>query len=130
MDAVPPTSARPRPNAQLLGHCARYQNVEPLDTHGYTVFMGKDVGMRIRVERDVRNRFTEACQAEGETAAAVLRRFMRQYVANRETPAQQDLFDQSDDGPRERRGPARTPTDGERPLNARRPQSAGRGSNS
>lgn len=75
---------------------------------GYTCAMGKDVGMRIRVERDLRDRFTGICQAEGETAAAVLRRFMRQYAAGRATPAQGDLFDQPVGNQRVRRGPERS----------------------
>jgi hypothetical protein len=88
----------------------------------YTSVMGKDVGMRIRVERDLRDRFTEACQAEGETAAAVLRRFMRQYAAGRAAPAQGDLFEQLDSGPRDRRGPVRSdlPAQGSVPRRVKR----------
>ncbi len=68
----------------------------------------KDVGLNLRIERELRDEFLEVCRREGESAAAVIRRFMRQYVANRATPAQQDLFEQLDQGPRERRGPVRS----------------------
>jgi hypothetical protein len=41
----------------------------------------KDAGLRIRVERTLRDRFRKACQAEDRPAAQVLRAFMRDYVA-------------------------------------------------
>lgn len=45
----------------------------------------KDVGLRIRVQRDLREQFLEACKAKDKPAAQVLREFMREYVANHET---------------------------------------------
>jgi hypothetical protein len=44
----------------------------------------KDVGLRIRVQRELRDRFLEACRAEDKAAAQVLRQFMRDYVSNRQ----------------------------------------------
>ena len=44
----------------------------------------KDVGLRIRVQRDLREKFLEACQAEDKPAAQVLREFMRTYIQQRE----------------------------------------------
>lgn len=41
----------------------------------------KDVGLRIRVQRELRDQFIEACRAEDKVAAQVLREFMRDYVA-------------------------------------------------
>ena len=41
----------------------------------------KDSGLRIRVERDLREQFLEACRAQDLPAAQVLREFMRDYVA-------------------------------------------------
>lgn len=41
----------------------------------------KDAGLRIRVQRDVRERFLEVCQAQDGPAAQVIREFMRDYVA-------------------------------------------------
>jgi hypothetical protein len=41
----------------------------------------KDVGLRIRVQRDLRERFLEVCRAQDKPAAQVLREFMRNYVA-------------------------------------------------
>ena len=40
----------------------------------------KDAGLRIRVQRDLRNRFQRICQAQDKPAAQVLREFMRTYV--------------------------------------------------
>lgn len=62
---------------------------------GYTVRMAlktKDVGFRLRVERQLRNEFVELCRAEGRPAAQVLREFMKQYVAGARSLSQQDLF--------------------------------------
>ena len=42
--------------------------------------MTKDVGLRIRVDRDLRESFIEACKADDRPAAQVLREFMRTYV--------------------------------------------------
>ena len=43
--------------------------------------MTKDVGLRIRVQRDLREAFLEVCRAQDKPAAQVLREFMREYVA-------------------------------------------------
>ena len=44
--------------------------------------MGKDAGFRIRVERDLRDKFIEVCRAQDRPAAQVIRDFMRQYIKN------------------------------------------------
>jgi hypothetical protein len=41
----------------------------------------KDAGMRIRVERDLRDAFVDACQSQGLVAAEVLRDFMKGFAA-------------------------------------------------
>lgn len=41
----------------------------------------KDVGLRIRVQRDLREQFLEACRAQDKPAAQMIREFMRDYVA-------------------------------------------------
>jgi len=41
----------------------------------------KDAGVRIRVEKGLRNRFLETCRRQDTPAAQVLRQFMREYVA-------------------------------------------------
>jgi hypothetical protein len=41
----------------------------------------KDTGFRIRVERDLRDAFLEACRAQDKPAAQVIREFMRRCVA-------------------------------------------------
>ena len=40
----------------------------------------KDVGLRIRVQRELREQFLEACKTQDKPAAQVLREFMREYV--------------------------------------------------
>jgi Ribbon-helix-helix protein len=41
----------------------------------------KDAGLRIRVQRELREQFLEVCRAQDKPAAQVLREFMREYVA-------------------------------------------------
>jgi len=43
--------------------------------------MTKDSGLRIRVQRDLRDSFLEVCRAQDKPAAQVIREFMRMYVA-------------------------------------------------
>lgn len=40
----------------------------------------KDVGLRIRVQKELREQFIEACRKQDKPAAQVLREFMRAYV--------------------------------------------------
>ena len=47
----------------------------------------KDVGLRIRVQRGLREQFLDACRAQDKPAAQVLREFMHSYVAEHVTPA-------------------------------------------
>lgn len=42
----------------------------------------KDTGVRIRVEKRLRDEFLETCRRQDKPAAQVLREFMREYVAN------------------------------------------------
>lgn len=48
---------------------------------GYTAPAMKDAGLRIRVQRELRDQFLAACRTEDRPAAQVLRDFMRAYVA-------------------------------------------------
>lgn len=41
----------------------------------------KDAGVRIRVEKELREEFLETCRRQDTPAAQVLRQFMRQFVA-------------------------------------------------
>ena len=52
----------------------------------------KDAGLRLRVEKTLRQAFVDACRADGRAAAEVLREFMRAYVAQNQAAAQPDLF--------------------------------------
>lgn len=52
---------------------------------GYTDAAVKDVGLRIRVQRELREQFLEACNADDKPAAQVLREFMRSYVEQQQT---------------------------------------------
>lgn len=47
---------------------------------------GKDSGFRIRVERELREKFLAACRKQDRPAAQVLREFMRSFVADTEQP--------------------------------------------
>lgn len=47
----------------------------------------KDVGLRIRVQRELREQFLEACRLQDKPAAQVLREFMRAYVREHESSA-------------------------------------------
>ena len=40
----------------------------------------KDTGVRIRVEKRLRDEFLETCRRQDKPAAQVLREFMREYV--------------------------------------------------
>lgn len=44
----------------------------------------KDVGLRIRIDRNLRERFLEICRAQDKPAAQVIREYMRMYVAKHE----------------------------------------------
>ena len=45
-----------------------------------TLLSMKDTGLRIRVQRDLRDRFQRVCRAQDKPVAQVLREFMRTYV--------------------------------------------------
>lgn len=49
---------------------------------GYTAAMRKDSGFRIRVDRELRDRFLNVCRAQDRPAAQIIREFMREYVSN------------------------------------------------
>ena len=49
-----------------------------------TLFSMKDAGIRIRLQRELRERFQFVCQAQDKPAAQVLREFMRTYVDEHE----------------------------------------------
>ena len=51
----------------------------------------KDAGMRIRVERELRDAFVAACQSQGLVAAEVLRDYMRGF-ADKHSQGQAALF--------------------------------------
>lgn len=61
-------------------------NVYPL----VTLSVMKDVGLRIRVQRELREQFLEACKAQDKPAAQVLREFMRAYVEANADPNPHD----------------------------------------
>jgi hypothetical protein len=52
----------------------------------------KDAGLRLRVERELRDEFVELCRGSGRPAAQVLRDFMRAYIERNRAVAQPDLF--------------------------------------
>ncbi|WP_273241716.1 hypothetical protein [Hyphomonas atlantica corrig.] len=44
----------------------------------------KDSGFRIRIDRELRDRFVEICREQDRPAAQVIREFMRQHIAEAE----------------------------------------------
>ena len=44
----------------------------------------KDVGLRIRVQRGLREQFLEVCRAQDKPAAQVIREFIREYISRHE----------------------------------------------
>lgn len=58
----------------------------PLSTLQVMAIKTKDAGLRLRVERDLREQFVDRCRADGQPAAEVLRSFMREYVAQSSSP--------------------------------------------
>jgi hypothetical protein len=53
---------------------------------------GKDVGLRIRVEKQLREDFQAACAAEDRAASDVLREFMRSFADRSMNGRQPSLF--------------------------------------
>jgi len=54
--------------------------------------LSKDVGLRIRVEKELREAFQGACVAEDRGASEVLRAFMQAFVDQRHGGLQPDMF--------------------------------------
>ena len=71
----------------LLG----YTNVYPTDT--LLSMAKKDVGMRIRLQKDLRDEFQDICRAQDRPAAQVIREFMRDYVELNASSIQPSLFE-------------------------------------
>ncbi|ARP86363.1 hypothetical protein CAL13_09235 [Bordetella genomosp. 9] len=53
---------------------------------------GKNVGLRIRVEKELREAFQGACLAENRNASEVLREFMQTFADRHQGGLQTDLF--------------------------------------
>jgi hypothetical protein len=54
-------------------------------THCVTGEKMKEAGMRIRVEPELREEFTEACKKQHVPAAQVLREYMREFIKAQST---------------------------------------------
>lgn len=52
----------------------------------------KDAGLRVRVEKELREEFVGTCRLQGRHAADVLRDFMRAYVTHEGSGLQHPLF--------------------------------------
>ena len=50
----------------------------------------KNAGLRIRVQRDLRDQFMAACRKQDKPSAQAIREFTRQYVASHETVQSSD----------------------------------------
>lgn len=65
----------------------RRKKVDRCVSIGHTSYMStKDSGFRIRVQRDLREKFLDACRAQDKPAAQVIREFMRDYVDQHQKP--------------------------------------------
>jgi hypothetical protein len=53
---------------------------------------GKNAGLRIRIEKDLREEFQAACLVENRVASDVLREFMRSFADRRLNGKQTSLF--------------------------------------
>lgn len=62
-------------------------------THSGRPMGKKDVAFKIRVERDLRDQFIEACREHEISAAQVIRDYMKNYVSFNESWRQPSLFD-------------------------------------
>lgn len=71
-----------------------YTNVYPSDT--LSMMPAKDSGIRIRVEKDLRQAFVQACRRQGLVASSVLRDFMQRYADRNWNEFQGNLFQVSD----------------------------------
>jgi hypothetical protein len=54
--------------------------------------LNKDVGLRIRVDRELRKAFQGACMAENRSASEVLREFMQVFADKYQGGLQADMF--------------------------------------
>lgn len=57
----------------------------------------KDVGIRIRVEKELREAFQAACIAENRLASDVIREFMQAFAERNGAGRQLNLFDRRSD---------------------------------
>lgn len=76
---------------------ARQEWIHICASIGYTMLMPikiKDAGLRLRVEKELRQEFVEACRASGKPAAQVLREFMRDFVTRERVMIQRPLFEE------------------------------------
>lgn len=49
----------------------------------------KNSGLRIRIERELREKFLEVCREQDRPAAQVIREFMREYIASHQNQEDQ-----------------------------------------
>lgn len=56
----------------------------------------KDTGFRIRVERELRDKFVEVCRAQDRPAAQVIRDFMRKYINDKAVANDTDAAQKSE----------------------------------
>jgi predicted DNA-binding protein len=60
----------------------------------------KDSGLRIRIERELREKFIEVCRQQDRPAAQVIREFMRQYISDAEALEREEIRNRSQDANR------------------------------
>jgi len=81
-----PSAGTAKPVETIVGYTTVYPR-------GILISMlPKDVGLRIRLQRELRKAFLEACRAEERSASDVLREFMRMYAERSQAGKQGNLF--------------------------------------
>lgn len=77
-------NALARPNQTLQSGLPKLNAFDLCIHWVHSTPMKKDVGMRVRLDRALRDEFLEACRFNDKPAAQVIREFMRTYVADRD----------------------------------------------
>ena len=58
----------------------------------------KSAGLRIRIEPDLRDAFIQACKERDQSAAQVVRTFIKVFLAEEGNSRQRELFEQDSSG--------------------------------
>jgi hypothetical protein len=74
------------------GHTSNFGYTTVYPSGNVILMLAKDTGIRVRVEKELRQAFVEACRGQGLAASGVLRDFMHTYAERHQNGLQRDLF--------------------------------------